>query len=343
MTMNPKASSPRRGFAAFAFLLSLAGSEARAAEAPARFLLAHGAISGNTTPLWIAKEQGFFRKHGVDPQLVFIIAGRAAQAMLAGEVNVGVIGATHVTNAVTAGADLAMLLGLENKLNYLLVARPGIKSGEDLKGKKIAIGTPAGSASLATYVALDHLGVVPRRDHVVLLQVGGVPERLAALLAGSVDATSLAPETAQVATSQGFVTLLDLAKENVPFQSSGLVTSRRFLRANPGLVENLAKAIVEAVAFTIHPANKSAVMQTIGKHLRLDKPERLEKAYQSVVHDLPRIPCPSVQGTASVLRLMGQHGLNPKAASLKPEDLLELSLCRKLEETGFFDRLYGKS
>jgi ABC-type nitrate/sulfonate/bicarbonate transport system substrate-binding protein len=81
-------------------------------------------MSGNTVPLWLAKEQGFFRKYGLDPQLIFIIAGRAAQAMLSGETSVGVIGATHVTNVVTSGGDMTMLLGLETKLDYFLVAHP---------------------------------------------------------------------------------------------------------------------------------------------------------------------------------------------------------------------------
>ncbi|MGH7834833.1 MAG: ABC transporter substrate-binding protein, partial [Candidatus Binatia bacterium] len=281
---------------AAALLLCLIAIAARAAEAPARFLFAHGAISGNTVPLWIAKEQGFYRKYNLDPQLIFIIAGRAAQAMLAGDVSVGVIGGSHVVNAVTAGGDMTMLLGLETKLNYLLLGSPSIKRGEDLKGKKIAIGTPSGSASMATYVALDYLGLVPRRDNITLLGIGGVPERLAALLAGSVDATAIAPETAQVATSQGYTVLLDLAKENVPFQSSGLVTSRKFLKANPQLIENLGRAIAEATAFIHNPVNKKAVVQSIAKNLRLDKPERLEKAYQSVADDLPRKPCPSVPG-----------------------------------------------
>ena len=50
---------------------------------------AYGAIGGNAVPLWIAKEQGIFRKYNVDPQLIYIIAGRAMQSMLAGDVHVG--------------------------------------------------------------------------------------------------------------------------------------------------------------------------------------------------------------------------------------------------------------
>lgn len=310
------------------------------AESPSKFLFAYGGISGSAVPLWIAKEQGMFRKYGLDPQLVFIIAGRAAQAMLAGEVNVETNGANHVANVVTSGGDMTMLLGWENKLNYLFVSRPAIKRGEELKGRKVAIGTPAGTASLATYVALDYLGLNPKRDNIALLGVGGNPDRLAALLGGGVDATSLGPETAQVATSQGYPVLLDLAKENVPFQSSGLVTTKRFLRSNPQLIENVAKALVEAVAYMHNPKNKKAVVESIAKNLRLDKPDRLERAYQSIVQNLPRKPCPSIPGVLSVLKIMAQYGLNPKATDLKPEDVIDLSLCKRLDESGFMDRLY---
>lgn len=315
-------------------------SPIQAAEAPTKLLFAYGAISNNVTPLWIAKDHGFLRKYGLDADLVFIIAGRAAQAMLAGQVALGLIGATHVTNAVTAGGDLTMVLGLQNKLDYLFVARPNIKNAEELKGKKVAIGTPSGSASLATYVALDYLGLNPRRDNIVLLGVGGVPERMAALRAGSVEATSLSPEFGQIVTGEGYRVLLDTGKENIPFQSSGLVMSRKLIKSNPQLVENMAKAIIEGVAFIHNPANKKTVEGTLTKYLRLDRPDRIEKAYQDLRKELPRKPCPTLEGVASVLKLMAQHGINAKAAQLKPEDVVDMSLCKKLDESGFMDRLY---
>ena len=320
-------------------LMAAAPSSTGAAE-PSKLLLAHGAISANVTPLWVAKEQGLFRKYGLDVDLVFIIAGRATQAMMAGQVPVGLVGATHVTNVATSGGDLVMILGLQNTLDYLFVARPPIKSGEELKGKKVAIGTPAGSASLATYVALDHLGLQPRRDNIVLLGIGGVPERLGALRSGSVEATSLSPEFGQIVVSEGYRVLVDTGKENLPFQSSGIVVPRSLMRSNPQMVENLSRAIVEAVAFVHKPANKEVVLNSLAKNLRLDKTDRIEKAYQQLVGELPKKPCPSMEGVASVLKLMVQHGLNAKAAQLKPEQIADMSLCKKFEDSGFFKSLY---
>ena len=71
-----------------------------------------------------------------------------------------------------------------------------------------------------------------------------------------------------------------------------------------------------------------------------NKPDRLERAYKTAIDDLPRKPCPTFQGVASVLKIMAQYGLNPKAAQLKPDEIMDLSLCKKLEETGFIDRQY---
>lgn len=326
-------------FAVFVAIVWLSSATVTTAAEPTKVLLAHGAISNNVAPWWIAKEQGIFRKYGIDADLVFIIAGRAMQAMLAGQVLVGMVGGTHVTNANTGGGDFAMILGVENRLDYIFVAKPTIKSGEDLKGKKVAIGTPAGSASMATYVALDHLGLVPRRDNIVLLGIGGVPERMGALRAGSVEATSLSPEIGQVVVSEGYRVLVDLGKENVPFQSSGVVVPRSLIKTNPQLVDNIARATVEGVAFVHKPSNKDIVVRSLGRNLRL-APDRAENAYQGLIAALPRRPCVSMEGVSSMLKLMVQHGLNAKAAQIKPEELVDMSYCKRFEDSGFFKSLY---
>jgi ABC-type nitrate/sulfonate/bicarbonate transport system substrate-binding protein len=143
-----------------------------------------------------------------------------------------------------------------------------------------------------------------------------------------------------VVVSEGYRVLVDLGKENVPFQSSGLVVSRNLIKTNPQLVDNVARATVEATAFIHKPANKEIVSRSLGRNLRLDKPDRVEKAYQGLLAGLPRRPCPSMEGVVSVLKLMVQHGLNPKAAQLKPEEVVDMSFCKKFEDSGFFKSLY---
>ncbi|MEX0806958.1 MAG: ABC transporter substrate-binding protein, partial [Candidatus Binatia bacterium] len=254
------------------------------AEGPSKAVFAYGAINAYMTSTWVAREQGFFRKHSLEVEPVFIIASRAAQAMLAGEVHVGLIGPTHVTNAVAAGGDLVMFIGNQNNVRYIIVVHPSIKGAEDLKGKRIAIGaSQAGLASLATHAALDHLGLNARRDNIALLLIGEEPLRLAALQTGNVQATLIAPELANTATSQGFSILLDMAKLNIPFQASGMVTTRKILRSEPQMIERVGRATVDAITFIRNTASKKTVLRIMAKNLKLAKPERLEASYQDLV------------------------------------------------------------
>lgn len=106
------------------------------------------------------------------------------------------------------------------------------------------------------------------------------------------------------------------------------------------MVDNIAKATIEGTAFVHKPANKEIVVRSLARNLRLDKGERIEKAYQQLVAALPKRPCPSMEGVAAMLKLMTQHGLNPKASQVKPDDIADMSYCKRFEANGFFRSLY---
>ena len=302
--------------------------------------VAYGVISNAAAPLWVAQDQDLFRKYGLEPDLIFIIAGTATQAMIAGQVPFGLLAITHVANAVAAGGDLTMVLSFFNSLDYLFVSQPSIKRVEELKGKTVAIGTPSGLPGLMTFMVLDHFGLNPKRDNIVLSQIGSVPARMAALRAGSVEATSLPPELSQEIARERFNVLFDAAKENIPFQGTGLVMPRKLMKANPQLAENMVRALTEAVAFIHKPSNRKTVEGILAKYMKLNRPELIHEAYESMLKALPRKPCPTLKGTALVLKLMAQYGINPKAAQLQTDDVVDMSLCTRLDESGFIDRLY---
>jgi ABC-type nitrate/sulfonate/bicarbonate transport system substrate-binding protein len=316
-----------------AVILSVLGWGCRlceAAESMSKALFAYGAINAYMTSIWIAKEQGFFRKHNVEVEPVFIIATQAAQAMLAGEVQVGLIGPTHVVNAVVAGGDMVMIMGNQNKVRYQLVAHPSIKRAEDLKGKKVGIGASmAGLATLAAIMALEHIGLNPRRDNITLLPTGAEPLRLAAVKSGVTQATVIAPEISKAAISEGYPVLVDMAKLNIPFQASGLVTMRKILRSDPQMVERVGRATVDSIQFIVNPANKTRVVQSIMKNLKVTDRERVETVYGELVEEFPRSICPTVPGVRSIMKLMVDLGINPKAAQLKVEDVVDLTLCKR--------------
>lgn len=303
---------------------------AEAADAASKAIFAYGAINAYLSSTWIAKEQGFFRKHNVEVQPVFIIATQAAQAMIAGEVQVGLIGPTHVINAVAAGSDMVMIMGNQNKVRYQLVAHPSIKRAEDLKGKTFGIGASmAGLASLAAVMALDHLGLNPRRDKITLLPTGAEPSRLAALKGGTTQATVIAPEISKAAIAEGYPVLVDMAKLNIPFQASGLAVMRKTLRSEPVTVDRVGRALTDSVRFIVNPANKNTVLASMMKNLRITDRARAEEVYSDLVEDLPHSICPTVPGVRSIAKLMAEFGINPKAAQVKVEDVVDLTLCKR--------------
>ena len=314
-------------------ILLLVGLESRSAwgaEPVSKALFAYGAINAYMTSTWIAKEQGFFRKHNVEVQPVFIIATQAAQAMLAGEVQVGLIGPTHIVNAVAAGGDMVMIMGNQNKVRYQLVAHPSIKRAEDLKGKKVGIGASmAGLATLAAIMSLEHLGLNSRRDNITLLPTGPEPARLAAVKAGTTQATVIAPEISQAAIAEGFPVLVDMAKLNIPFQASGLAVLRKTLRSEPVMLDRIGRATVDAIRFIAAPSNKNVVVQSVMKNLKISDQGKAETVYADLVEDLPRSICPTVPGVRSIMKLMTEFNINPKASQVKVEDVVDLSLCKR--------------
>jgi hypothetical protein len=96
--------------------------------------------------------------------------------------------------------------------------------------------------------------------------------------------------------------------------------------------QSIAKATVEGVAFIHKPANKEVVLKSLGRNLRLSKPDQMEKAYQGLVGALSKRPCPSIEGMNAVVKLMVQHGINAKAAQLKGEEQLDLNFCKRFED-----------
>jgi hypothetical protein len=113
-----------------------------------------------------------------------------------------------------------------------------------------------------------------------------------------------------------------------------MVTTRKRLRSDAAMLERVGRATVDAIHFVVDPVNKRAVLQVMAKNLRMAKPDRIEASYNDLVEELPRSICPTVPGVRSVMKLMAELGLNPKAAQMKTEEVIELPLCRRLGGSG---------
>jgi NitT/TauT family transport system substrate-binding protein len=164
---------------------------------------------------------GLLNKNGISAEIIYTRA--AIEALVAGEVEFGQMTGSLMSSARLQGADPVMIAGVQDILDDKLVARPTIKSMEELRGKRIGVYRFGSASHLRLIYVLPRYGLSER--DVTLLQVGDTPERLIALSGGSIDATLFSPPDHFEALRIGMKILLNLRELNVPYQGSGLVSS----------------------------------------------------------------------------------------------------------------------
>jgi NitT/TauT family transport system substrate-binding protein len=298
-----------------------------------KIVIGHSNIRNDIAALWVPKELGIFRKHGLDADIVLITGGvRMTQAILSGSAPMGFTGATLVASAVAGGGDSVLVLGITNRLTYDIWAKPEIKRPEDLKAKTLAISSFGSSSHVASFLMLQHFNIDEKKDRITFLSIGDEPTRAQALIAGRIDATIVDPSVSAPLKERGFSYLGNLQQLGVPFVNNALVSTRRYLKEYPRTAEAVVKSIVEGNAYMLNPANRAKVTEILGKYLRLGGKDA-EKAYEDLLPKVERKPYPSMDAVKATIQVMGLR--NPKIAQLKPEELVDVSILQKLEQTGF--------
>jgi NitT/TauT family transport system substrate-binding protein len=298
-----------------------------------KVVIGHSNMRNDIAALWVPKDLGIFRKYGLDADIVLITGGvRMTQAVLSGSAPMGFTGATLVASAVAGGSDTVLVLGITNRLTYDIWAKPEIKRPEDLRGKTLAISSFGSSSHVACFLMLQHFKMDEKKDRITFLAIGDEPTRAQALIAGRIDSTIVDPSVSGALKERGFSYLGNLQQLGVPFVNNALVSTRRYLKEHPRTAEAVVKSIVEGNAYMLNPANRAKVTEILGKYLRLGEKEA-EKAYEDLLPKVERKPYPSMDAVKATIQVMGLR--NPKIAQIKPEDLVDVSILQKLEQTGF--------
>ena len=306
----------------------------RAASAPAKSIIAHAAVNARVLPLWTAKEQGFFNKYGVPADMIFIRqAPTLVAALTSGDIQIGYTGGTAVLGAVASGSDLKILV------TYDVVARKGIKSPEELRGKIFGVQSIGGTVWMGAILALEHFGLDPNRDKISLIAAGDQSVLAQALVTGTIDATVLDGVMSRTLHENGYPILAELSKLNIPISSVGIVAKASYIQKNPQIVENLLKALLESEAFIFGPSNKGRALAILKRYLRINDQEA-EEGYKDVITGLDRKPHASLEGLRNAQRLMKLR--NPAVEKLKVEELVDDRFMKKLDQSGFIDEMYAR-
>ncbi len=190
------------------------------AQEKSLFVLYSG-INANYLSLWLAKDAHYFAAEGLNVQAVHVRgAAPVVQNLMAGQSQVGMIGATVVaTAAIQGNKDLVMIGGVTNVMAFAVAARPGIESPQAIKGKKLAVARLGGTTDFVVDYALKQWKM--QRNDISILQIGNEADRLAAMKAGQIDLSVFTPTYLPVIEKAGMKVLLDLEKLGVPMRSMG--------------------------------------------------------------------------------------------------------------------------
>ena len=306
-------------------------------QAQMKVRLNWSATAGTQSGFWVAHEEGIFKKNGLEVELIHIpSSSRAIQTMLAGEIAISYGDARNTAQAVLTGAPVTLITGVSNRLVFSLMARPEYKKISDLKGKKIGITRIGSSTHTAALFALSQGGLKPG-DYQILPLVE-VPNILAALTAGQIDAGPLSPPTNVRARQAGLSELVNLGRDGPEYASITLISTRSYIRNNEEIVRRVVRSYAEAIY--LFKTDRNVGLKAIQKYARIRDPQILEAAYTESRDYLESVPYVSRKGLEIILAELGEK--DPKARQAKPEDILDMRFVAELEKEGFFKKLQGK-
>src|SRR5215510_7652086 len=302
-----------------------------------KVIIGYANFSPTYVSVWVAKEVGFFEKHGLNADIIFIRGGAmGTQALVSRSFDFIVASGVAAVEGALSGAEIVIVAVPSNRMDQVLVARKEILQPVQLKGKKIAVNNLVGSAILAIKIMVQALGLNPDKD-VTYVTSGDPATRLAALQSGLVEATGLSPPFTLSAKRAGFNVFDGIpALENLEYPSASLIVRQESVRKDPLLIDKVTRSIIEAVHF--FKTRKSESKRILEKYLRLQNPDELEEAYVLLSTRFIDKPYPTVQSVKTIL----DWSRHPKAKTADAANFIAPQFVEKLDREGFIAAVLKK-
>lgn len=340
------ASGPTTGGGQGASAPAPGGSQAASGTAAPplqKLTVGHAFVTVETLPIWIAVEQGIYRKYGLDvTPASFQTSAQLAPAMSSGEVQIGLTTGSGVTEFNLAGGDQVIVAGYSAAMRYFLYTRdPAIQRLEDLRGKRVGITRRGGGIDHAAHIFTERAGLTYGRD-VPIIELGTAQNQVGAIAAGAVDAVVVAVPTNLQVEREGARLITDTKQLGVPYVPNAIAVERKYLQANRETVRRFLQAHIEAVE-TIKREQELA-KRVLAANLKTDDDEILTRSIQLFIDDLQDVPYPSERGLLTVIEFAEQEARRQGRSierPLKPSDYVDDSLVRELEQSGFIRQVRG--
>ncbi len=301
--------------------------------------LSHSALETSNAVWFLAHDKGLYKKYGLDAELLFIASTTTSvTSLLAGDVHVANASGGAIASAAVAGAQIALVSCYLNSLPYELVVGESIKLAEELKGKSIGISRLGSASDVAARALLRGLNLEPDKQ-VPIMQVGGSSERAAAFRTGRIAGFPSPPGVVHLTKGMPFRILISTAdfKERFEFPYICAATTKNYLARNRETVKKVIMAHIEAVHFV--KTRKDESKKIMAKYARTTNEDYLESAYSASAKLYDVVPLVTRPGVE--IQIKEATGRKP-GSQLRFEDIVDESIVRELDKSGFIEKLYKK-
>ncbi|HEY5542473.1 MAG TPA: ABC transporter substrate-binding protein [Candidatus Binatia bacterium] len=291
-------------------------------------------------PWWIAKDAGYFQKHGLDVDAVYVGASPVIiQAMLGGQAGVGAGGGTPLITNILQGGDIVQVATMIPYAIQSLIVRPEIKTTKDLTGKKIGV-SRLGAIPHFTLQAITKLYKV---QGVNVVQTGTTAQGLTSLSQGLIDGViTSAPNTFRL-MKDGYRELVspkDFRKLNFEFLINGLVARKSFGAKNRDIVIGMIKATMEGTREMF--VNEKRAKAVLAKYTRQSEAEILDQSYRFALDIYVKDPTVTPSSIQPIVQQLVESGLiDAKLANTTPlSAYYDNSYIDEIKRSGFFAQLW---
>ena len=278
-------------------------------------------IGGAILPLWMAKDSGFYEREGLDVEQIWIQGNPATAALIAGEIDVLYCIPHNTISAIAGGADLLFVASIYNRMQYRIIAGPGIDKMEQLRGKVVGVARLHDVAHFYLRLALKRFGMSDR--DVQMAAVGGQNDRVLALKNGRVAATILNPANALVLGKSGFKTILDIDSLNFPVIGNAIAARRAMVKERRPVIVRFVRALAASMKKIQEDPDLSK--KVLARNLRLQDKAIIEENYRfnsgKNLESFPTLPLDGLRYAIDSL-----IPTVPNAKNLKAEALVDLSI-----------------
>ena len=336
---NPGGRQQAWWFFVVASALILVGGDSAPVAAQQRtdFKVGLAALVNTALPLYLGDAGGFYAQQGLKVAISDMGGGtRGAQALETGELHVMHVGLSGVVNRNTKGSDLRVIASLSNVMRFTFFSDPMVKTVADLKGGIVGVSSFGSESDSAATLALQKLGLT--RVDVTLKEVGGSPQRLAAIKSGAIKAAAMNEPVATMAREQGFFPMVDLFAEQIPWLFTGLSVDKRYLDGHREILVRFMKATLEGSYRGL--ADEKWAKEVFAKEFKLSDPRIIDIAYTDFKAQMPENAMPTRTAAENVLAQLQSFGI--KLKSQKVEDYVDTSILDALARDGTLDALHKK-